>query len=144
MVLGIEVARPYGEFESPFSNVEAVQYFQMHMYTDVCFSARTASLDRAVQKAIDFAFRAGIFIEQGMSERDAVMKIWPLVDEALMDWIRNGNPKYDGALVKEACTALDSYRLGNPYVLVVAFKYRPFTIDLLTVSVLRNGQEDVP
>jgi len=130
-VLGIEVARPYGEFESPFSNVEAVQYFQMRMYTDVYFSARTASLDRAVQKAIDFAIRAGIFTEQGMSERDAVMKIWPLADEALMDRIRNGNgnPTYDRALAKEACTALDSYRLGNPYVPVVAFKYRPFTID---------------
>ena len=116
--MGIDINLDEDELRSPIGIITALQYFYFRMYTEVYLSAASLAMERHVQRAVEFGFRAGILNAE---------TAWDLNDGALVHEIQTS--KIDNELVREAQESIKGLTNGHRYVPIIALKYDQFKND---------------
>ncbi len=128
--LGVDLQRTHEQLEHQVSMLCSMQNFYFRMYTEVYLSPKSLVYERHIQKAVEFATKAGVLNPKA---------VWDMSDGVLEgDITKCHASRGKNGLAKAAKEAMLGYSRRSPFVSVIAFKYGKFTKDHL------EGEKVIP
>ena len=116
--LGLDINLPFSQLERQIDISTDTQDTYFRLYTGLYLSELSLAYERHIQKAVEFAHRAGIITAKN---------VWSMGDSTLVKEIMSSESK--DQFVEKAKEALRGFTAKQPFTAAVSFKFKEFELD---------------